>query len=255
MLSINASIANGFTMSSRAAQAVDVERSGLNLAGTAVTDAGLPTLAAMPNLQRLRLERTKVTDAGMTHLAKLAKLEYLNLYGTEITEAGLTPLQNLPVLRQVYVWRTKVDPAAAKAFAESMVDQTKVDGWKQQIAELQAQIKAEQVEVVHGVLAAIHPATAPAAPAPVVAAAARRRRTALLLHRQPRHRRPRDNHGCRAGCPHPATAAVAGPHRLPPSLASPRRDKLSTSKATLASFCCENAEGVQLIPRSQGKIK
>lgn len=153
----------------------------LNLAGTGVTDAGIAALANMPNLQRLRLERTKVTDAGMVHLGKLQQLDYLNLYGTDITEAGLKTLQDLPALQQVYVWRTKVDPAAAQAFAEAMVDQAKVDAWKEQIAQLESQIRAERVEVVHGVIAATQPTSAPTttaaattapASAPVVASAA-----------------------------------------------------------------------------------
>jgi uncharacterized membrane protein/YHS domain-containing protein len=169
-LAINASTVNGFG-DEQLAQLKPLARnvSVLNLAGTDVTDAGLATLAEMPNLQRLRLERTKVTDAGMAHLAKLEKLEYLNLYGTEITDAGLKPLQDLPVLRQVYLWRTKVAPAAAKAFADAMIDQAKIDDWKKQIAQLQAQIRAEQVEVYQGVAAASQPATAPA---PAVAVAA-----------------------------------------------------------------------------------
>jgi len=108
----------------------------------------------------------------MAHLSKLAKLDYLNLYGTEITDAGLKPLESLEGLKQIYLWRTKVDPAGAKAFAEAMTDQAKIDGMKKQIAALQAQIKDEQIEVIQGVAAASQPAApqavaaAPAAPAP-----------------------------------------------------------------------------------------
>ena len=182
-LAINASIAKSFN-DDQLAQLKPLARNiqVLNVAGTEVTDAGLGTIEAMPNLQRLRLERTKVTDAGMAHVGKLEKLEYLNLYGTEITDAGLKPLESLPVLRQVYIWRTKIDPAAAKAFADAMVDQGKIDQLKKQIASLQAEIKAEQIEVVQGITPTSQPATAPAAPAvaaatnpataPAVAAAA-----------------------------------------------------------------------------------
>ena len=162
-LAINASIAKSFN-DEQLAQLKPLARNiqVLNLAGTDVTDAGLATVVEMSNLQRLRLERTKVTDAGMAQLGKLEKLDYLNLYGTEITGAGLKPLESLPSLRQIYLWRTKVDPAAAKAFADAMVDQGKIDQLKKQIASLQAQIKAEQIEVVQGITPASQPATAPA---------------------------------------------------------------------------------------------
>lgn len=172
-LAINASIAKPFgdeQLAQLKPLALNIQ--ALNLAGTDVTDAGVATIAQMPNLQRLRLERTKVTDAGMAHIGALEQLTYLNLYGTEISDAGLKPLQSLPALEQVYLWRTRVDPAAAQAFAEAMVDQAKVDQWKQQIAELESQIKAEQVEVVQGVVPTTQPTTAPATPVEAIASAA-----------------------------------------------------------------------------------
>jgi hypothetical protein len=146
----------------------------------------------MPNLQRLRLERTKVTDAGMAHLSKLAKLDYLNLYGTEITDAGLKPLESLEASSRSTSGGRRSTPPAAKAFAEAMTDQAKIDGMKKQIAALQAQIKDEQIEVVQGVAAASQPAApqavaaAPAAPAP---AAPTNAAPAAVRHRQ--HRLPR----------------------------------------------------------------
>jgi YHS domain-containing protein len=106
----------------------------------------------------------------MTHLSKLAKLDYLNLYGTQITAAGLKPLESLGSLKQVYLWRTKVSQAEAKAFAEAMTDQAKIDAMKKQIAQLQAQIKSAQVEVFEGVAAASQPATTPQAVAAAPAA-------------------------------------------------------------------------------------
>ncbi|HEV2293695.1 MAG TPA: c-type cytochrome domain-containing protein [Tepidisphaeraceae bacterium] len=187
-LAINASIRKPFG-DEQLAQLEPLARNiqVLNLAGTDVTDAGAAVIAQMPNLQRLRLERTKVTDAGMSHLAKLDQLQYLNLYGTEITDAGLKPLQALPELQQIYLWRTKVDPAAAQAFADAMVDQAKIDQWKQQIAQLEAQIRAERVEVVQGVVATTQPTTAPAPDpaAPVVASATAPTTAAAVASREP----------------------------------------------------------------------
>jgi hypothetical protein len=80
----------------------------LDLSGTRVTDAGLVTLARMPNLTRLSLGNTTVGDAGLQHLAGLAHLEYLNLYGTRVSDAGLGALRALVGLRVVYLWETQV---------------------------------------------------------------------------------------------------------------------------------------------------
>ncbi len=123
----------------------------LSLAGTAVTDAGMAAVAALPNLTELHLERTRVTDAGLRRLTPLSNLEYLNLYGTAVTAAGLDALRPLPALRRVYVWQTKVDPAAASAFAEAKADPLKIRAMQRQIAELQEQIRRQHVDVVGGV--------------------------------------------------------------------------------------------------------
>ena len=120
----------------------------LDLAGTAVTDAGLAAVAAMPNLRALHLKRTAVTDAGLARLSHLARLESLDLYGTAVTDAGLTALRPLPNLARLYVWRTKVTPAAAAAFATARVDPARVREWQAQIADLQAKITGERVDVV-----------------------------------------------------------------------------------------------------------
>jgi YHS domain-containing protein len=86
----------------------------LNLAGTAVTDAGLASLGALKNLQRLHLERTAVTDAGLAQLKGLADLRYLNLYGTKVTDAGLASLKGLSKLQSLYLWQTAVTDAGEK---------------------------------------------------------------------------------------------------------------------------------------------
>jgi uncharacterized membrane protein/YHS domain-containing protein len=122
----------------------------LDLAGTKITDAGLGSLAAMPNLTRLHLERTAITDAGLARLGTLTELEYLNLYGTAITDAGLASLQSLPRLRHLYLWQTKVTPAAAKAFAAARIDQDQIQGWQQEIEELEAKIQDEKMFVELG---------------------------------------------------------------------------------------------------------
>jgi YHS domain-containing protein len=86
----------------------------LNLAGTAVTDAGLKTLAGFKNLQRLHLERTAVSDDGLGPVAGLGELRYLNLYGTKVTDKGLGALKALKKLQSLYVWQTAVTEEGAK---------------------------------------------------------------------------------------------------------------------------------------------
>jgi uncharacterized membrane protein len=124
----------------------------LDLGGTAVTDAGLAQLAAMPNLTRLHLERTRVTDAGLARVAALHDLEYLNLYGTEITDTGLERLEQLPKLKQLYLWQTKVTPTASKAFVEARTDQDQIQRWQQEIEQLNAKIRDSHISVDLGTI-------------------------------------------------------------------------------------------------------
>ncbi|MCB1226743.1 MAG: hypothetical protein KDK99_13090 [Verrucomicrobiales bacterium] len=87
----------------------------LDLARSQVTDAGLASLAAMPNVERLHLENTKVTDAGVAKLSSLKRLGYLNLYGTKVTDKGIAPLAACAELKKLFVWQTGVTKAGAKA--------------------------------------------------------------------------------------------------------------------------------------------
>ncbi len=124
----------------------------LDLAGTAITDAGLAQLSAMPNLTRLHLERTRIGNAGLARLATLNQLEYLNLYGTEITDAGLEPLQDMPKLKQIYLWQTKVTPEAGKAFAEAHTDHDQLQHWQEEVDQLNAKIRDAHISVDLGTM-------------------------------------------------------------------------------------------------------
>jgi hypothetical protein len=66
---------------------------GLTLAETQVTDAGLVHLRGMTRLTHLRLDTTEVTDDGLRHLVGLTKLKRLDLRKTKATEAGLARLK------------------------------------------------------------------------------------------------------------------------------------------------------------------
>jgi len=64
--------------------------SSLLMAGTDITDAGLPHLSNMKDLKILDLSRTKITDEGLKHLVVLEGVNHLLLCDcTQLTEAGL----------------------------------------------------------------------------------------------------------------------------------------------------------------------
>ena len=92
----------------------------LDLARTAITDAGLKVVAQLPRLAALDLRQTAVSDAGLQHLASAKHLRTLNLYGTKVSDAGLKHLHGLKGLRNVYLWQTKASEAGAKALAAAV---------------------------------------------------------------------------------------------------------------------------------------
>jgi cytochrome c553 len=92
----------------------------LNLANTAVTDAGLKVLVGFKNLRRLHLEKTGVGDEGLASLKGLAELQYLNLYGTKVTDKGLAAVAGLKKLKNVYLWQTAVTDAGAADLAKAL---------------------------------------------------------------------------------------------------------------------------------------
>jgi len=122
----------------------------LDLGETAVTDAGLATVAAMRELRRLQLDRTAVTDAGLASVTPLSRLESLNLFGTAVTDDGLTALKALPRLRRLHVWQTRITPAAAEALAKEQTDARRIRRWEDEIAARERMIRAEQFEVTTG---------------------------------------------------------------------------------------------------------
>ncbi len=91
----------------------------LDLNGSRVTDAALPEVVKMKNLDRLRLENTAVTDAALPSLKQLPKLQSLSLYGCAITDAGLPALAGIPTLKHVYLGATKVTPEGVAALNQA----------------------------------------------------------------------------------------------------------------------------------------
>lgn len=98
----------------------------LELGRSALTDAGLQHVRALPNLVRLDVHQTQVGDSSLASLGHLGHLQYLNLYGTAVTDGGLRQLADLKGLRQLYVWQTEVTEAGAAALREQLPELTVV---------------------------------------------------------------------------------------------------------------------------------
>lgn len=82
------------------------------LARTKVTDAGLKSLAAFPNLRSLDLTRTAVTSDGLAALAGLQRLEAINLTETAVDDRGVARLRSLPALKRLWLFGTKTSESA-----------------------------------------------------------------------------------------------------------------------------------------------
>ncbi len=55
---------------------------------TSVSDAGLRSLAGLPELRRLSLDSANISDSSAETIAEWKKLEFLNLYHTLVTSEG-----------------------------------------------------------------------------------------------------------------------------------------------------------------------
>ncbi len=86
----------------------------VNLASTAVTDAGLKQLAAFKSLSVLDLRNTAITDAGLKEIGKLNSLTQLIVGKTQVTDAGLKELALLKNLNNLGLSHTKVTDAGLK---------------------------------------------------------------------------------------------------------------------------------------------
>jgi len=92
----------------------------LNLANTAVTDAGLAKLGDFKNLTMVHLENTEIGDEGLEHLKGLENLQYLNLYGTNVSDQGLKHLSGLANLESVYLWQSNTTQEGAAMLAKAI---------------------------------------------------------------------------------------------------------------------------------------
>ncbi len=87
----------------------------LNLAQSALTDAGVPALGSFAALERLRLDGTAVGDAGLRALGSVPKLESINLVGSKVGADSVAWFAAQAALKRVYVWQTGLDTPEAIA--------------------------------------------------------------------------------------------------------------------------------------------
>jgi hypothetical protein len=80
----------------------------VNFAATAFSDEAAIAMCRQPSLRDVALPRTRITDASLPHLAGLTELNYLNLADTRITDAGLEHLCRLEFLRLLDLSFTEV---------------------------------------------------------------------------------------------------------------------------------------------------
>jgi uncharacterized membrane protein len=99
-----------------AIKAAATEIVDLNLADTALDDAGLAAIGALPAATHLRLARNELTDGALRSLAASPRLTFLNVYGNSgITDAGIDDvLGSIATLREVYLWQTGVSAEGAE---------------------------------------------------------------------------------------------------------------------------------------------
>jgi hypothetical protein len=94
------------------------KRSNLDLAGYAITDAGLKHLEGLVNLRYLVLDNTQVTDDGLEKLQNLPNLDQLHLSNCAITDLGLKHLESLEQLHTLILNHTKITDVGLESISK-----------------------------------------------------------------------------------------------------------------------------------------
>ncbi|QDV42924.1 Leucine Rich repeats (2 copies) [Stieleria neptunia] len=94
----------------------------LQLDAGVVNDAGLESIAALPQLWHLRLRHSPVTDRGLKTIARCRSIQILNLPHCDATAVGVAELAALPELRNLRLGGVHLgaDTAASVAGVESL---------------------------------------------------------------------------------------------------------------------------------------
>lgn len=93
----------------------------LNLERSRINDAAIQLLATAPHLYSLVLDETKITAAGLVHLGKLSKLKTLHLNRCKVDDESLAVLGVLPALEKLEIGATQIrfeEQFAPGAFAK-----------------------------------------------------------------------------------------------------------------------------------------
>jgi len=83
-----------------------------------ITAAGIQPLAALPNLDHLRLRGPGIDDAALAEIARLPALRILNVPRGEFTDDGLRLLKELPQLEQLRFSSSRVTDVGMRALTE-----------------------------------------------------------------------------------------------------------------------------------------
>ncbi len=124
----------------------------LDLGGSKVTDAAAESLAQFKRLERLHLEKTAVGDATVGAVAALPYLSYLNVHSTKVTDAGVSQLGSAPSLERLYLWQAPVSYEAAKALEQAKAGLVVNLGWdhpgvvRERLTAELAQVEARKAE-------------------------------------------------------------------------------------------------------------
>ena len=94
----------------------------VDLEGAQITDAGLASLAALPNLETLDLSETQITDTGIKTLAKFKKLRDLYLGGTRISDAAAATLARMTHLDSLGLRGTWLSADAVEDIRKALPD-------------------------------------------------------------------------------------------------------------------------------------
>jgi len=77
-------------------------------------DGDFAQLAKLKKLRSLSLSATEIGDAGLKEICSLPDLEYLNIGDTQITDAGLAELKKLKKLKVLVSWKPAVSDERKK---------------------------------------------------------------------------------------------------------------------------------------------
>ncbi|MFM9960987.1 MAG: hypothetical protein ACKV2Q_07160 [Planctomycetaceae bacterium] len=88
---------------------------GLDVSGSEISDRGLSVLVATrTRLRLLDLSFTRIGDAGLKSVAELPELRHLSLIDSQVTDSGVDSLTRLKHLREIYLAKTAVSAQGAE---------------------------------------------------------------------------------------------------------------------------------------------